>query len=219
MADINQELVIIMNGRYGRDIRDAIADALRKVNSGGGGGGGDLSDYYTKTEIDEKLLLYLPSTAVPNIIQGVLQEVALSYYDKTIVDDMLSDYVTETDLSSTLNSYCTLAELDATLGNYVSVTYLGTRLNDYYNKTQVDSLIASIDSMPHVICTQTQYDNMQSHDEGTLYFIKGETSVTLYLGDLPVNTGGGGGTNSQIGSLSMLTSGPTTTITGTNEEV
>lgn len=233
MADISQELIIIANGRYGRDIREAIRDALQKVNSGGGGGGGgDLSDYYTKEEIDGKLLLYLPTSAVPNITQGILQEIATAYYDKTAVDNMLSSYVTTTSLNSTLASYCSLAELDATIASYVTFTYLDTTLSSYYTKTQidttlgsyytksqVDALIGSIDSMPHVVCTQAQYDNMDEHDADTLYFVKGELSVALYLGDLPVNTGGGGGSNSLTGSMGLITSGPTSSVAGSNEEV
>lgn len=217
MADISQELIIIINGRYGRDIRQAIYDALRKVNSGGGGGGGG-DDTYTKEEIDEKLLLYVPTSAVPNIVSGTLSEVAESYYSKTTIDTMLSSYVTSTDLATTLNSYCTLAELDATIASYVSFTYLDTTLSSYYTKTQVDNLIGSIDSMPHVVCTQAQYDAMASHDAGTLYFVKGELSVALYLGDLPVNTGGGSSQPSMNGNTTTLADGPTSSINGTNEE-
>lgn len=43
MADVSSELLTIVNGRYGADIRMAIHDALDKINkssSSGGGGGG-----------------------------------------------------------------------------------------------------------------------------------------------------------------------------------
>jgi len=203
MADISQELIIIINGRYGRDIRQAIYDALRKVNSGGGGGGGDLSDYYTKEEIDLKLGDY-STTEVMNQTIGAEQRetlrlVSLNYYTRTYIDENIPT-------NTTLASYYTKTQIDTTLGSY-------------YTKTQVDSLISSIESMPHVVCTQARYDNMDEHDEDTLYFVKGELSVSLYLGDLPVNTGGGGGSNSLTGSMGLMTSGPTSSVAGTNEEV
>lgn len=205
MADISQELIIISNGRYGRDIRQAIYDALRKVNSGGGGGGGgDLSDYYTKEEVDEKLILYVPTSAIPNltqaIAQNVLQDVSETYYDKETIDTTLTSYVPTTAIPN------------------IAQGILQEVATSYYTKTQVDSLIASIDSMPHVVCTQAEYDAMAEHDTDTLYFVKGEISATLYLGDLPVNTGGGSSTPNTTGGSGLYSSGPINSVAGTNEE-
>lgn len=233
MADISQELIIIINGRYGRDIRQAIYDALRKVNSGGGGGGGgDLSDYYTKEEIDLKLGDY-STTEVMNQTIGAEQRetlrlVSLSYYTQTYIDENIP---TNTAVTQTIGAaereverwvelnYYNKTNIDTTLASYYTKTQIDTTLASYYTKSQVDALIGSIDSMPHVVCTQAQYDNMDEHDEDTLYFVKGETSVSLYLGDLPVNTGGGGGSNSLTGSMGLMTSGPTSSVAGSNEEV
>lgn len=52
MANIDIELAQIAFATYGEEVRDAIVSALRKVNNGGSG---DLSNYYTKTEINSFL--------------------------------------------------------------------------------------------------------------------------------------------------------------------
>jgi hypothetical protein len=205
MADISQELIIISNGRYGRDIRQAIYDALRKVNSGGGGGGGDLSDYYTKEEVDEKLTDY-STTEVMNQTIGAEQRetlrlVSLNYYNQSYIDENIP----------------TNLAMSQTIGAAQNET-LRLVDNTHYTKTQVDNLIASIDSMAHVVCTQAEYDAMAEHDTDTLYFVKGETSVTLYLGDLPVNTGGGSSTPNTTGGSGLYSSGPIESVAGTNEE-
>lgn len=43
MADIAEELAVIRTGIYGKDIREALGDAIEKVNLEGGGGGGGSS--------------------------------------------------------------------------------------------------------------------------------------------------------------------------------
>lgn len=53
MADVSSELLTIVNGRYGADIRMAIHDALDKINkssssSGGGGGSGPVGNIKLK---------------------------------------------------------------------------------------------------------------------------------------------------------------------------
>ena len=80
----------------------------------------DLSDYYTKSQVDNLIPTdYVPTTQLND------------YYTKTQVDGLIpTDYLVESDLEG----YALKSEIPT---DYVKTT----QLNDYYTKTQVDGLI------------------------------------------------------------------------------
>lgn len=61
MADIAEELAVIRTGIYGKDIREALGDAIEKVNLEGGGGGGgatveflrDIGGWVAKSDVEK----------------------------------------------------------------------------------------------------------------------------------------------------------------------
>ena len=93
----------------------------------------DLSNYYTKTEINES---YYPKYVIDK-----------SYYTKDGVDRKLDNYYTKTQVDN--KGYCTRAEVNTKLGDYctraeVNDGYytkaeVNTKLEGYYTKTQVDN--------------------------------------------------------------------------------
>lgn len=55
MANIAEELSIIKSGVYGKDIRNAIHDAIKKVNDEGGSGGSGRMNFSTFTDTMNKI--------------------------------------------------------------------------------------------------------------------------------------------------------------------
>ena len=114
------------------------------IQSASIGGEVDLSDYYTKSESDNKYLTSHQSLD--------------SYYTKDEVDSAIDNAA----LGGTvdLNNYYTKNESDN--------KYLTTHqsLSNYYTKTQIDEMIPS-----QWFGTQSQYDDISTKDNNTVYFI------------------------------------------------
>ena len=97
----------------------------------------DLSNYYTKSEVDE---------AIANVD---VTEQLQNYYTKTEVDAKVDD------INSTVEAYGqvtsqALNDLGTRMDDYGQVTSqalndLGTKFGDYYTKTEVDTAIANVD--------------------------------------------------------------------------
>lgn len=53
-------------------------------------------------------------------------------------------------------------------------------------------------SVPIVVCTKNEYKDMSLHDSGTIYLATTAHNFKLYLGDLPISSGGFAGETIQI---------------------
>lgn len=87
----------------------------------------DMGDYYTKTQTNSLLTdkadqaTTYTKTEVDNQLATKINIGALNaYYDKTDIDNMLTNYAELTDLPDMTNYY-TKAEIDATIGNIQSI--------------------------------------------------------------------------------------------------
>ena len=135
-----------------------------------GGGSTDLSNYYTKPQVE-----------------ALISNLNLSYYyTKTEVGSPLSDYSTITYLQ---DNYMTSLSITQTLmNNYASVTFI---VDNFYDKTYLDnqfSLKADLSELTNLVTTEyltTKYTN--SVDLTTVYYNKTETDNML---NQKVNTSG-----------------------------
>ena len=98
----------------------AIACTPPNLNAGGGGAETDLSDYYTKEEVD-------------GLIAGVIAELG-AFYTREEVNDLIEE-LSGNDIN--LNDYYTKTEVDDLLAGS------STDLSAYYTKAEVDSLFDS----------------------------------------------------------------------------
>ena len=90
---------------------------------------GDMSDYYTKEEINSTLENYATDQDVADAIAAI----------------DTSNYVTNSSLATTLQDYETKSELSTTLQDYVTDSELTTTLNPYATQQYVDDAIDNID--------------------------------------------------------------------------
>ena len=101
----------------------------------------DMSDYYTKSEVDAALenvevdlTDYYTKSEVDKKIEGIDVDVDLSdYYTKSEVDKAIAEIDVDVDLSN----YYTKSEVDKAIAD--------VDLSNYYTKPQVDALIPSLD--------------------------------------------------------------------------
>ena len=122
----------------------------------------DLSNHYTKTEVDD--------------IDNELSALILNTYTKTEVDTQLTDYMTSSAISQTL------------MNNYASITFI---VDNFYDKAYLDnqfSLKADLSELANLVTTEylnAKYTN--SVDLTTIYYNKTETDNML---NQKVNTSG-----------------------------
>jgi hypothetical protein len=119
-----------------------------KDKDGGAGAETDLSDYYTKEEVD-------------GLIAGVIAELG-TYYTKEEVNNLIAE-LSGNDIN--LNNYYTKAEVDDLLaGN-------SPDLSAYYTKTEVDNLIAGSSTDLSSYYTKYEVDTMfAAHSYGYIAF-------------------------------------------------
>lgn len=123
----------------------------------------DLSQYYTKDEIDATLADYYLKTEIDTILNDYylkteIDTILLDYYKKTEIDTKLGDYYKKTETYSKtevdglipdVSNFITENEVDTKLGNYYDKSEIDTKLttitpdmSDYYNKTDIDTTLA-----------------------------------------------------------------------------
>lgn len=123
----------------------------------------DLSQYYTKDEIDATLADYYLKTEIDTILNDYylkteIDTILLDYYKKTEIDTKFGDYYKKTETYSKtevdglipdVSNFITENEVDTKLGNYYDKSEIDTKLttitpdmSDYYNKTDIDTTLA-----------------------------------------------------------------------------
>ena len=122
----------------------------------------DLSNYYTKSDVDD--------------IDNELSSLTLNTYTNTEVDNLL--YANYPSLSSISNNFYAKAEIDSTLSAYTNSTQLHT---DFYSKVKTHIILDT-----HTTITQlhngfysTGYVNQMLVQSATLFelFTRKETSI------------------------------------------
>lgn len=127
-------------------VNDVIADGV------------DLSGYYGKTEIDDKLSSIYTKSQVDALISGIASGVTytkseidmmlqninsqlFNFYNKMAIDLKFANYYTKAEIDAMgtggnvdLSNYYTKAEVDALIAG-------GADLSDYYNKAEVDAIV------------------------------------------------------------------------------
>ena len=118
-------------------ILNGVACTPPNLKAGGGGAETDLSDYYTKAEVDE-------------LIAGVITELG-DFYTREEVNDLIAE-LSGNDIN--LNDYYTKTEVDNLLaGN-------STDLSAYYTKAEVDNLLAGNSTDLSSYYTKHEIDNL-----------------------------------------------------------
>lgn len=136
----------------------------------------DLSNYYTKSEIDDKLSGYTTTTTFTTTLTN-------GYYNKTQTDAKLSNYVPTTTLSNyytklqvdakLTSDYYTSAQVDTKLTNYV----LTTTLNNYYDRTSIDTKLA--DYVLSTTLTSNYYDSSTIDSKLATYITSSQVDSKL----------------------------------------
>ena len=129
----------------------------------------DLSEYYTKSEVDTTLNEYVTNTS----LNSTLNDYATL--------SSLNDYVTNTSLNSTLNDYVTDSELNTSLNPITSnITSLDDRVTTLENNPSVPSNVVTSDDANEIVClTQAEYDALEQSntlDPKVFYYITDATS-------------------------------------------
>ena len=140
-----------------------------------GGTNVDLSDYYTKSQIDIKLSDY------------VEEDVLGSYYTKNEVNDLL-DNVTIGDGEINLNNYYTKSEVDAKIpknyitsipSEYVTETELSSKLTGYSKTNHTHNYLTSIPSEYITESELSAKGYLTQHQSLNNYYTKGEVDTKL----------------------------------------
>ena len=129
----------------------------------------DLSEYYTKSEVDNTLNNYVTNTSLNSTLN-----------DYATVSS-LNDYVTNTSLNSTLENYVTDSELNTSLNPITSdITSLNDRVTTLENNPSVPSNAVTSDDANEIVClTQEEYDALEQSDTldpKVFYYITDATS-------------------------------------------
>lgn len=98
--------------------------------------GSDMSNYYTKSDIDTTLQSYVTDSELNTTLNPYITETELS--------TTLNPYITNSELTTTLSSYITDSELDNTLQSYIDETELSSTLSSYATIAYVNEAIANI---------------------------------------------------------------------------
>lgn len=129
----------------------------------------DLSEYYTKSEVDNTLNDYVTNTSLNSTLN-----------DYATVSS-LNDYVTNISLNSTLEDYVTDSELNTSLNPITSnITSLDDRVTTLENNPSVPSNVVTSDDANEIVClTQEEYDALEQSetlDPNVFYYITDATS-------------------------------------------
>lgn len=128
---------------------------------------GFLSDYYTSTQLDAGQLDNRYYTEVE--IDGIIS----NYYNKTDLDEgQLDDrYYTESEINTLLNDYYSISQLDGgQLDNrYFTESEITT---NYYNKSEIDSMVAGIETFGIKGSVETYADLPVTETENAIYIVR-----------------------------------------------
>ena len=136
----------------------------------------DLSNYYTKSEIDDKLSDYTTTLTFTSTLTN-------NYYNKKQIDAKLSNYIqagalenyyTKLQVDAKLTSdYYTSAQVDTKLTNYV----LTTTLNNYYDRTSIDAKLG--DYVLSTTLTTNYYDSATIDSKLATYITSSQVDTKL----------------------------------------
>lgn len=173
-------------------------------NSGGGGGGGDMSNYYTKTEIDQT------NDQTNRVISEALHELHDTKADTTAMTAAIS---AATSGKANSSDVYTKAEMDTSLSGKQNTLTAGSGVS-----ISNDTISVTGGGTNVVTLTQAQYDALTTKDPGTIYVISDAPSA--YYTKTEVDTALGSKANSSdvyaktdvdnvptSGSTNLLTSG------------
>ena len=126
-----------------------------------------LSDYYTKDEIDSDFVTF-----------GQLEERLGDYYTSGQIEEKISefltsadldDYVTGSDLTNILSDYVTQSDLDSTLSDYVTEEELNNILSDYVTQSDLDEVMeivfGNLSDLDETKADKSELDNYYTKDE------------------------------------------------------
>ena len=116
----------------------------------------DLTDYYTREDVDEILTSYvqasdLDDTLTSYVTDNELDDILLTYVKKEDLDNTLTSYVQQSTLDDTLTSYVKNSDLDNTLTSYVKTDTLNDTLTSYVQKTELDDTLNSYTTFDDIV--------------------------------------------------------------------
>ena len=138
---------------------------------------GDLSNVYTKLQVDSLLTSYEQKIDMSNYktitsfnldisnfyTQTQVNALAslTNFYNKTNIDTLLSGY----ELKSDLSNYKTIASFNLDIENYYTQTQVNAlaSLTNFYNKTYIDSLISNYVSSSYLTTNYTNTSGSQNY--------------------------------------------------------
>ena len=136
----------------------------------------DLSNYYNKSEIDDKLSDYTTTLTFTTTLTN-------QYYNKQQIDGKLNNYIqagalnnyyTKLQIDAKLtNDYYTSAQVDTKLTNYV----LTTTLNNYYDRTSIDTKLG--DYVLSTTLTTNYYDSSTIDSKLATYITSSQVDSKL----------------------------------------